>query len=97
MAVHKSDAAEADLDHIWLESATEYGVAHAERVTQRFETLFELLDEFPGIGLSYPGVYDDVLYFPVRNYPFLVFFTVIPEGIRIVRIFPDKVRVIDHI
>ena len=93
MAVHLSDEAEADLEEIWLESAAERGVYHAERVLRRFDRLFDLLDEFPGVGLVYPGVSDGVLYFPVRTYPFSVFFTRIPEGIRIVRILPEKMRV----
>lgn len=71
MTVHKSTAAQADLEKIWLDSATDYGIANAQRVLRRFDELFQLLDDFPGVGLDYPGI-------------------------RIVRIFPDKIRVTDH-
>ena len=96
MAVLRSEAAAADLDRIWLHSAQNYGTGHAARMLQHFDHLFELLDQFPGIGQDYPGIRSGVAYFPVRLYPFLVFFIQVPQGIRIVRILHDKMRVEDH-
>lgn len=96
MAVHKSDEAQADLERIWLEGAVEYGVLHAERVAQRFDDIFNLLDEFQGIGSSYPNLPQEISYFPVRKYPFLVFFTRTGRHINIIRIFPDRMRIEDH-
>jgi plasmid stabilization system protein ParE len=93
VAVHKSDAAEADLETIWLESAADYGEHHAQRVLNRLDALFALLDDFPNIGLGYPKIPKEVKYFPVRNYPFLIFYVVVADGISIVRILPDMVRV----
>ena len=96
MAILKSDEAEADLEKIWLEGALEYGVLHAERVAHRFDDIFKLLDEFKGIGSPYPNLPQSVSYFPVRKYPFLVFFTHEGEDVRIVRVFPDRMRIEDH-
>ncbi|MCE7028978.1 type II toxin-antitoxin system RelE/ParE family toxin [Jiella avicenniae] len=93
MAVRTSRAARADLEQIWLQGATTYGVSHAQRVLRRFDELFSLLDDFPGIGLTYPEFPPDIRYFPVRNYPFLIFFTRIRGGIRIVRILPDRANI----
>lgn len=96
MAVHKSGEAEADLERIWLEGALEYGVLHAERVAKRFDDVFNLLDEFHGIGSPYPNLPQEVFYFPVRKYPFLVFFTRTERDIHIIRIFPDRMRIENH-
>jgi len=97
VAVHKSDAAEADLEAIWLDSVTDYGVHHAQRVLNRFDSLFALLDDFPNIGLEYPKIPKGVRYFPVRNYPFLIFYVSVADGISIVRILPDMVRVENYL
>ena len=97
MAVLRSDEAAADLENIWLTSAREYGIGHAERVLEHFDELFSLLDQFPGIGQDYPGIRKGIVYFPVRLYPFLVFFKQVPEGILIVRILHDRMRVKDHL
>lgn len=90
MAVRTSKAAQADLEQIWLQSATHYGVDQAQRLVRRFDELFSLLDDFPGIGLTNPEIPPDIRYFPVRGYPFLIFYAPVREGIRIVRILPDR-------
>ncbi len=97
MAVLLSRNAEVDLEGIWLTSASEYGVAHAERVIEHLSHIFDLLDQFPGIGQDYPRLREDVVYFPVRIYPFLVFYKRVGGDIRIVRILHDKMRVEDHL
>jgi hypothetical protein len=44
VAVRRSDAADADLEKIWLDAAQGYGVAHAQRVIFRLDAVFERLD-----------------------------------------------------
>ena len=97
VAVQRSDDAEADLERLWLSAARRYGAAHAFRVLSHLDDLFCHLEQFPGMGRQHPKLRPGIRYFPVRIYPFIVFFKQQSDGIRIVRILHDKMQVEDHL
>jgi len=78
------------LKKIWLEAAITYGVAHAQHVLLRFDDLFKNLDRFPLMGREHVRLRGGTRYFPLKDYPFTVFFSLVPTGIRIVRILHSK-------
>lgn len=94
--VRKSDAAAANLEKIWFDAARDYGVAHAQRVIVRLGVVFERLDRFPHMGREHPRLRAGVRYFPVKSYPFIVFFKHEPGGIGIVRILHERMLVEKH-
>ena len=96
MSVHLSDEAEADLEAIWLKGALDFGVMHAERVTSRCAHVFALLDEFPNLGAEYDALLIELRHFHLGRYPFQVFYTRVPDGIRIIRILHDKMSAPEH-
>ncbi|WP_370882052.1 type II toxin-antitoxin system RelE/ParE family toxin [Labrys wisconsinensis] len=73
-SIRKRPAALADLETIWFASADSYGIAHAERITARFEATFRLLAEFKELGRARPDLGEGVRSFPVRGSPFLIFY-----------------------
>lgn len=73
-SIRKRPAALADLETIWFASADSYGIAHAERITARFEATFRLLVEFKELGRARPDLGEGVRSFPVRGSPFLIFY-----------------------
>ncbi len=97
MVVQLSEQAQADLDTIWLYSAQEYGRLHADRVLNRLSDVFDLLADFPGIGLDHPALKPSERFFPVRTYPFLVFFEPHPDHIRIIRVLHERRNVPDQL
>lgn len=97
MTIRRSEQAEADLEWIWLVSARQYGTSHALRVLQHLNDLFGLLERFPEMGRQHPKLRRGIRYFPVRIYPFVVFFCRQPSGIRIVRLLHDRMRAEDHL
>ncbi len=57
----------------------------APDVEERLWSLFNLLDEFPGIGR--PGPRPGTSELPVRNYPYLIIFRPSKHGVEILRVF----------
>ena len=88
--VVKRPEALADLERIWLEGANEFGIAHAERVIERFEQVFNLLAVFRSIGLARQDLGEGIRLFPMREYPFLIFFRASGDGIEIIRILHSR-------
>lgn len=90
--VAKRPEALADIERIWLESAKTYGPQHAERLAERFDRVFNLLQEYPSVGRARPDLGKNLRFIPLRGYPFLIFFTVVDSEVEIIRILHAKMR-----
>ena len=97
MTVHRSEQVASDLNTVWLSGAVDYGMLHADRVIDRCEYIFGLLHDFPGIGTELEGFEPPIRFFPLQRYPYLVFYTIEPDGIRIVRVLHERRQAADHL
>jgi len=84
MSFRLTPQALADLDNI-ADFLTENYPHIAPSVEARLWSLFDLLDEFPGIGR--PGPRPGVNELPVVNYPYLIIFRPGDDGVEILRVF----------
>jgi toxin ParE1/3/4 len=83
-----SDAADRDLNNIYIYSYREFGEAKAAAYLTSLEECFERLSEFPGIGRPIDHIRLGYFRFPHASHT--VYFMKIPGGIRIVRVLHQR-------
>lgn len=82
-ALRRTNAAEADLDEIFLHIAAE-NLGAAERVIHRIEAAEERLGEFPELGRLRDDLSADARSWPVGD--FLIIYELLPDAIVVIRI-----------
>jgi toxin ParE1/3/4 len=90
-----SEAADRDLNDIYVYSYREFGEAKADAYFRSLEECFEQLAEFPGIGRSIDHIRPGYFRFPHASHT--IFFVKIVDGIRIVRVLHQRMDPERHI
>jgi len=90
-----SEAADRDLNDIYIYSYREFGEAKADAYLRSLAECFERLAEFPGIGRPIDHIRPGYFRFPHASHT--VFFVRIADGIRIVRVLHQRMDPDRHI
>jgi len=83
-----SQAADDDLDEIYIYSYREFGEAKADAYLHSLEKCFEQLAEFPGLGRPIEHIRAGYFCFPHASHT--IFFVKSPDGIRVVRVLHQR-------
>ncbi len=83
-----SQAADNDLNEIYIYSYREFGEAKADAYLQSLEQCFERLAEFPGMGRSIAHIRAGYFRFPHGSHA--IFFVKIADGISVVRVLHQR-------
>jgi toxin ParE1/3/4 len=79
-----SQAARADIDEIWVHTATEWSIEAANRFRESLSRIFSLLRRNPFAGRSRDELSSGLRSLPVGKY--LVFYRVESDAVRVVRV-----------
>ncbi len=83
--VQRTTAAQCDLDGIW-EYIAEHDPVAADRVLDAIAALARLLGAQPGLGTRCDHLASGLRQMPVRRYEYVLFYSPIEEGIRLIRV-----------
>jgi toxin ParE1/3/4 len=86
--VELSQAADRDLNDIYIYSYREFVEAKAEAYLHALEQCFEQLAVFPGLGRSIHHIRPGYFRFPHASHT--VFYVNIPDGIRVIRVLHQR-------
>ncbi|GET39381.1 type II toxin-antitoxin system RelE/ParE family toxin [Microseira wollei] len=78
-----SQQAEQDLEDLWVYLAQQDKIA-ADRQVARLLDRFPMLAQFPNMGRQRNELFTGLRSFPVK--PYIIFYTILPERVEIVRI-----------
>jgi len=90
-----TEAADHDLNDIYIYSYREFGEAKADAYFRSLEDCFERLAEFPDIGRSIEHIRPDYFRFPHASHT--VYFMKVTGGIRIVRVLHQRMDPERHV
>ena len=90
-----SEAADSDLNDIYIYSYREFGERKADAYFRSLEGCFKRLAEFPGLGRPIGHIRPGYFRFPHASHT--VYFVKVPGGIRIVRVLHQRMDPERHI
>ena len=90
-----SQAADVDLNEIYIYSYREFGEAKADAYLLSLEQCFERLAEFPGLGRPIDHIRPGYFRFPHASHT--IFFVKGPDQIRIIRVLHQRMDSERHI